>query len=79
MIADQPTSGSPAPVRLTAGLIAFIAFMVAPAIIATAIVLTAWVVSDEVYAAERAAASGSASAEPVAEWKTTVVGICPIH
>ncbi len=65
-------------VRLTPGLVAFIGLMVAPALIATAIVLSAWIVAPEVYAAERAAASGGA-APPVAEWKTTVVGICPIH
>lgn len=78
MITNQSAPG-PAPIRLTGGLIAFIAVMVAPAVVATAIVLTAWVVSDEVYAAEQAAASGSQPAQPVAEWKTTVVGICPIH
>jgi hypothetical protein len=77
VITNQSAPG-PAPIRLTGGLIAFIAVMVAPAVLATAIVLTAWIVSDEVYAAEQAAASGG-SAAPVAEWKTTVVGICPIH
>ena len=69
----------PEPVRMTAGLLAFIAFMVAPAFLAAAIVLGAWAVSDEVYAAERAATSGAPGAAPVAEWKTTLVGICPIH
>lgn len=78
MIAPQPASG-PQPVRMTAGLAAFIALMVAPAVIASAIVLGAWLVSDEVYAAERAAASGDTNAQPVAEWKATLVGICPIH
>jgi len=50
--------------------------MVAPAIVAFAIVLGAWAVSDEVYAAE---AAPSDEAAEVAEWKTTLVGICPIH
>ncbi|MGE3856345.1 MAG: hypothetical protein AB7G21_05265 [Dehalococcoidia bacterium] len=78
MITPTPAP-TPEPVRLSGGLIAFIAFMVAPAFLAAAIVLGAWAVSDEVYAAERAAASGDANAAPVAEWKTTLVGICPIH
>jgi len=59
---------------MTAGLVAFIGLMVAPALVAFAIVLGAWIVSDEVYAAE--AAEGDVA---VAEWKTTLVGICPIH
>lgn len=78
MIAPQPASG-PRPVRLTAGLVAFVALMVAPAVIASAIVFGAWLVSDEVYAAERAATSGDVSAAPVAEWKTALVAVCPIH
>jgi len=64
---------------MTGGLIAFVALMVAPAVLATAIVLGAWAVSDEVYAAERAAASGAPGAPDVAQWKTTLVGVCPIH
>jgi len=62
--------------RLTGGLAAFLAIMVLPALFAFVVVLGAWAVSDEVYAAERAAAPGSA---PVAAWKTTLVGLCPIH
>ncbi len=65
----------PARPRMTAGLVAFIGLMVGPAIVAFAIVLGAWAVSDEVYAAEAAPSSGA----EVAEWKTTLVGICPIH
>jgi len=70
-----PSNEPPARPRLTAGLAAFIGLMVAPALVAFAIVLGAWAVSDEVYAAEDAP-SGSAE---VAEWKTNLVGICPIH
>lgn len=76
MITPQP---APTRVPLTAGLVAFVALMVAPAVIASAVVLGAWLVSDEVYAAERAAASGDTSAASVAEWKTALVGVCPIH
>ena len=79
MITNSPAPGHPDPIRLSPGLLAFIALMVAPAIIATAIVAGAWAVSDEVYAAEAAARSGSAAAPPVAEWKIALVGICPIH
>ncbi|MEX2446082.1 MAG: hypothetical protein WD734_01995 [Dehalococcoidia bacterium] len=65
------------PFHLTRGFVAFASVMVLPALLATAIVLGAWLVSDEVYAAETTAPS--ADAAPVAEWKTTLVGICPIH
>ena len=78
MISNE-SAPRPEPVRLSAGLIAFIALMVAPAVIATAIVAGAWAVADEVYAAEAAAQSGAVNAPPVAQWKTTLVGICPIH
>ena len=78
MISQQPAPHAPEPVRMSAGLLAFVAIMVAPAIIATAIVTTAWAVSDEVYAAERIAAS-TGGPPPVAAWKSAVVGICPIH
>lgn len=69
---DTETTPSP---RLTPGLVAFIGVMVAPALVAFAIVLGAWAVSDEVYAAE----SEPTGTAEVAEWKTTLVGICPIH
>ena len=69
-----PPEAAPAP-RLTPGLVAFIGIMVAPALVAFAIVLGAWAVSDEVYAAE----SETAGTSEVAEWKTMLVGICPIH
>jgi hypothetical protein len=68
------SDATPSP-RLTPGLIAFIGVMVAPALLAFAIVLGAWAVSDEVYAAE----SEPPGTSDVAEWKTTLVGICPIH
>ena len=68
------SAATPSP-RLTPGLLAFIGVMVAPARVAFAIVLGAWAVSDEVYAAE----SDPAGTAEVAEWKTTLVGICPIH
>ena len=78
MITQPPARHAPEPVRLSPGLVAFVAVMVAPAVIATAIVTTAWAVSDEVYAAERVAAS-TGGPPPVAAWKSTVVVICPIH
>lgn len=68
------SAATPSP-RLSPGLLAFIGVMVAPALVAFAIVLGAWAVSDEVYAAE----SEPSGASEVAEWKTTLVGICPIH
>ncbi len=75
----NPSTPAAAPVRLRGGLLLFVAFMVAPAFIATAIVGGAWAVSDEVYAAERVGASASADAPQVAPWKSTLVGICPLH
>jgi hypothetical protein len=78
-VISNESAPRPEPVRLSAGLIAFIALMVAPAVVATAIVAGAWAVADEVYAAEAAARSGAVSVPPVAPWKTTLVGICPIH
>lgn len=72
---SPPDSGATPSPRLTPGLVSFIGVMVAPAVVAFAIVLGAWAVSDEVYAAE----SDPAGAAEVAEWKTTLVGICPIH
>lgn len=74
----NPEPGRPEHARLTPGLVAFMGLMVAPAVIATAIVASAWTVAPEVYAAERAAGSGGVPPS-VAEWKTTVVSICPIH
>ncbi|MSQ30302.1 MAG: hypothetical protein EXR68_07445 [Dehalococcoidia bacterium] len=76
---DAAPSEPPRPVRLSGGLIAFMAFMVLPALVAFAIVLGAWAVSDEVYAAERAPSAGAPNAPAVAAWKTTLVLICPIH
>lgn len=69
-----PPEAAVAP-RMTPGLVAFIGVMVAPALVAFAIVLGAWAVSDEVYAAEDEPTGTS----EVAEWKTALVGICPIH
>ncbi len=63
--------------HVTSGMLAFTALMFLPAVLAFAVLISAWVVSDEVYAAERAAAAGSPT--EIATWKTTVVGICPIH
>jgi len=73
----NPAPGRPEPVRVTRGLIAFMAVMVLPAILATAIVGGAWAVSDEVYAAQQAAADGRPT--DVAGWKTSLVAVCPIH
>lgn len=76
---DPARSEVPRPVRLSGGLIAFMAFMVLPALVAFAIVLGAWAVSDEVYAAERDASTSVTNTPTVAAWKTTLVVICPIH
>ncbi len=76
MIAGGPAMPeAPRPVRLSAGLVAFITFMVLPTLVAFAVVVGAWAVSDEVYAAEREAASAPA----VAAWKTSLVLVCPLH
>ncbi len=75
-----PGTPSPTPVvRLSGGLVAFIAVMVLPAVVSLAVVGGAWAVSDEVYAAERAASTAPGNAAPVAPWKTTLVAVCPIH
>ncbi len=71
MMAEERAPTTP---RLSGGLIVFMVIMVLPAFVASAIVLGAWAVSAEVYAAE----AGASSAE-VAPWKSTLVGICPIH
>lgn len=68
----------PDPVRARGGLVAFAAVLVLPAILATGIVLGASIVADEVYAAEQPVASGATPAQ-AAEWKQTLVGICPLH
>jgi len=79
VITNHPAPGRPESIRMTGGLIAFVALMVAPMLLVTAIVVGAWAVSGEVYAAERAAASGAPGAPEVAQWKTTLVLVCPIH
>lgn len=74
------TAEAAQPVELTRGFVAFIGAMVVPAILALAIFLGAWAVSGEVYAAEAAAEGGTANDDAeVAEWKQSLVGICPIH
>lgn len=75
MITDRPSPGRPESVRLSAGLVAFFAVMLVPALVAVTVVIGAWAVADEVYAAE----AGGSDAPAVAEWKSTIVGICPIH
>lgn len=67
------------PVRVTRGLIAFATLMVLPAVFAFAVILGASLVADEVYAAELPPGAEGATTQPVAEWKITLVGICPIH
>ena len=65
------------PFRVTPGFIAFIGIACLPAIIALAVFFGAWLVVDDVEAAEARAAPGE-SAE-VAGWKSTLVGVCPVH
>jgi hypothetical protein len=65
------------PFRVTPGFIAFIAVACLPAIIALAVFFGAWMVSSDVEAAEAKAAPGDSA--DVAGWKTTLVGICPVH
>ena len=79
MTAGREAPSPPPPVRVSGGLVAFIAVMVLPAIVAFVIVGGAWAVSDEVYAAERAASTVPGASTPVASWKTTLVAVCPIH
>ena len=65
------------PFRMTPGFIGFIVLACLPAIVALAVFFGAWIVADDVQAAEANAASGQ-SAE-VEGWKSTLVGLCPVH
>lgn len=65
------------PFRVTPGFIAFITVACLPAIVAVAVFFGAWLVADEVRAAESPSAPGQTA--EVAGWKSTLVGICPVH
>lgn len=73
------------PFRVTPGFIAFVGAMFVPVIIAIVVFIGAWAVSGEVYAAEqqqsRFANSPRLNGEEsdVADWKKSLVGICPLH
>lgn len=69
------------PFRVTPGFIAFLTAVFAPVILGLIIVAGATLVADEVYAAEAQEQSfGEPSSEAdVADWKKTLVGICPLH
>jgi hypothetical protein len=65
------------PFRVSPGFIAFVVVACLPAIIAIAVFFGAWMVADEVRAAEASTSTGD-SAE-VEGWKSTLVGLCPVH
>jgi len=65
------------PFKVTPGFLAFVGVACLPAVIALAVFFGAWMVAGDVEAAEAKAAPGQ-DAE-VAGWKTTLVGICPVH
>lgn len=65
------------PFRINAGFIAFVAVACLPAFVALVIFFGAWIVADDVKQAEANTAPGEAA--PVEGWKTTLVGLCPVH
>jgi hypothetical protein len=73
----SPDEETVEPFRVTPGFIAFVGIACLPAIIAVVVFFGAWIVADDVEAAEAEAQPGQSA--DVAGWKTTLVGICPVH
>ena len=60
--------------KLTWGIMAFAAMLFVPFVTAIVIYIGAFAVSGDVYAAEESGQGGD-----VAEWKHSLIGICPLH
>lgn len=65
------------PFRVTPGFIGFVVLACLPALIAVSVFFGAWMVADEVEAAEQQTQSGQST--QVEGWKSTLVGLCPVH
>jgi hypothetical protein len=65
------------PFRVSAGFIGFVILACLPALIAVTIFFGAWMVAGDVEAAEARAEPGQPA--QVEGWKSTLVGICPVH
>jgi hypothetical protein len=65
------------PFRLNAGFIGFVILACLPTLIALVVFFGAWIVADDVKAAEANSQPGQQA--EVEGWKTTLVGLCPVH
>ena len=65
------------PFRVTPGFLAFVGLACLPAILALAVFFGAWMVASDVEAAEARTPPGETA--QVEGWKSTLVGLCPVH
>jgi hypothetical protein len=65
------------PFRVNAGFVGFVVLACLPAVIALVVFFGAWIVVDDVEAAEANTQPGQHA--EVEGWKSTLVGLCPVH
>jgi hypothetical protein len=65
------------PFRVNAGFIGFVVLACLPTMVALAVFFGAWIVADDVKSAEASAPQGQHA--EVEGWKSTLVGLCPVH